>query len=67
MCTVYFILLNDAASTSDYIVSNGVKITGQSTSKIEEESDRGLIWDTIPAFIWSDDKPTKNLSQGGQF
>jgi hypothetical protein len=52
----YFIcgVLSFTVSNSNYVVPNCRMITEQWIQKDVNGSGRGLLWDTIPSFIWKD-------------
>lgn len=57
-------LLNDAVSSSGYTVLNGKMIGEQWNGKDMEGTSCGLIWGTIPVFVWWEWKHQKMPQSG---
>jgi hypothetical protein len=57
-------LFNESSNSSAYTASDVRIIVNNKLKRLSKENGSGAIWDTIPAFTWTDwGKPRKCLSQ----
>jgi hypothetical protein len=58
----FYGLFNDAASSSDYMTSNGTLISRKWIGKDVEGSGRGLIWSIIREYAWKNWRKPREIS-----